>query len=389
MCPTNQPLIVKKPSTIALLLLSVCLLCNFCTEIFYPEINSELSILVVDGKITNSGEQAVVRLFRTVDLIQNHDVKPEVDALVTLHDDLGNVDIMNETIPGVYINTKNSIKGIPGQSYWIEITTSNGDKFESTPEQMPDPFTIDSLYGIEEVRITESGNKERGVRFYFDAKSTFRNANYLRWEYIESYEWRAPEKLNTKKYTEHPARICYPVVDYNNINVFNASQIIPKIATQLSTSFIAVNEVKLQYQYLLKVSLYCVTKDNYIFWDRIKATNSSNGDIYDTTPANINGNINSCNDCKAIGYFEASTINVSQSFFSVSDFTTKFRDYPEECETIDMLMSDGRPDPNIFHILRTKPGGKFATIYVVRRIECYECNKIYPVEKPSFWPNNK
>lgn len=359
-----------------------------CTEKFHPQINEDASILVVDGKITNLGEQAVVRIFRTVNLIEDYDLNPEVNALVTLHDNFGNVDIMYEVKPGFYTNTDHTINGESGNSYWIKIVTSDGEEYESSPEIMPEAFEIESVYGIEEERIIDANNKEKGVKLYFDAKSDLENANYLKWEYKESYEWRSPENLNTKKFTENPAKICYPVVKYNNINLFDASNTKPKKATQLSTTFITLDEVKLQYQYLIDINLYSVTSENYHFWNQIKATNASNGDIYDTTPANIGGNIVSCNDCKAIGYFEASAVNTYQKIFSADDFSLKFSDYPEECKTFEMRMEDDVPDPNVFHILSSKVDNR-AIIYTVRRIECYECNKIYSPNKPSFWPDNE
>ncbi|MWN78550.1 hypothetical protein GQR60_19640, partial [Labilibaculum sp. A4] len=117
---------------------------------------------------------------------------------------------------------------------------------------------------------------------------------------------------------------------------------------------------------------------------KIKSVNFSEGALYDITPANIEGNISGCDEkCKAIGYFEVSSVNRTQNFFSKDDFTLEFANYPKECETIELTLA---PDPKKYHIITTRPGGKFTTIYVVRRNECYECNVVHPTNKPSFWP---
>ncbi|WP_461636492.1 DUF4249 family protein [Labilibaculum euxinus] len=76
---------IKSPFCWALALI---LLNTSCTEKFYPEIDADVSILVVDGKITNDSGPYEVRLFRTVDLISVDTLYPETGAKIILNDDL-------------------------------------------------------------------------------------------------------------------------------------------------------------------------------------------------------------------------------------------------------------------------------------------------------------
>ncbi|BAX80346.1 DUF4249 domain-containing protein [Labilibaculum antarcticum] len=364
--------------------LPLILLNTSCTEKFYPETDSDVSTLVVDGKITNESGPYELRLFRTVDLIRVDSLKPEVNAEIILKDGLGNSEFFQEVRPGIYQTENNIIRGTVGQTYWIEIETQTGKKYESTPEKMPPPYDIENIYGKEEEKITSATEKQKVVNFYFNAKSNSQDANFIRWEYRESYEWRSPENLNTEKFTENPSKICFPVTNFPLVNIYDASGLNSKIISKQATSTIYTNQVKLLYNYLIDMALFSTTPENYKFWENIKSVNFSEGGLFSAMTANITGNMIACDEnCQIIGYFEVSSVSRLQKFFTANDFTLGFAKYPEECET--MEIREYPPDPAKFYIL-SKKRVQETNIYTVRRKECYECNVVHPVNKPSFWP---
>ncbi|RXQ92999.1 DUF4249 domain-containing protein [Ancylomarina salipaludis] len=375
-------------TTLRLIIILSLLISSFsCTEEFYPEIDDNASILVVDGKITNELGSCEVRLFRTVKFIEDFSLKPERDAIVILHNDKGETEVLKESEPGIYHNSTNLIQGEIGQTYWIEIQTLNGENYESIPELMHSPFDISSIYGEELEVIKEDGSKENAVGIFFDAKNPDNTSKYLRWEYRESYEWHSPFKVQTKL-SDTPTEICYPTNDFNLINVFDLSDFTIKETNHLLTSKILQHEIKLEHQYLLDMSLYSITQGNYEFWENMKAIHQSNGNLYDVLPANIKGNISSCSDnCEVLGYFEASSVQTKNKLFSKNEFTVDFSDFPEECKKITIRVKDpkNRPDPTKFYILEEYVVG-VTLIFIVRRVHCYECNLKYPIKKPSFWP---
>ncbi|BAX80345.1 DUF4249 domain-containing protein [Labilibaculum antarcticum] len=373
------------PKTRYIVLISLLIL-NSCTEKFFLDSKSENTILVVDGKITNQSGPYELRLFRTVDLIKADSLNPEIDAIIILNDASGNSELFQEIRPGVYQTVNNIIKGTVGQTYWIEIETITGEKYESTPEKMPPPFEVESIYGKEEEVIISATEKQKVVKIYFNAETNNKNANYLRWEYRESYEWRSPENLNTETFTENPSKICYPVTTFPSVNIYDAANLDLKFISHQPTSTIFTNEVKLLYNYLIDITLFSTSQNNYEFWEKIKSVNFSEGALYDITPANIEGNITGCNEeCMAIGYFEVSSTSRKHQFFTENNFTLEFANYPEECESFEIRMEEDSPDPAKFHILSSKSDGQ-VIIYTIRRNECYECNVVHPANKPSFWP---
>ncbi len=367
--------------------LAIALFVYSCTEKFYPEVDENVSVLVVDGKITDEIGSCEIRLFRTVKFTDDFSLKPERDAIVILHDDLGQNEILTEFDAGIYRSSSNKINGTIGISYWIEIQTIDGDKYESTPEKMNSPFEINSIYGDEQTFITDDNSKEKGVGIYFDATNQNNQASYLRWEYRESYEWHSPFKVQTK-FSNKPTEICYPAENYPLINIYDASDLVKKEVIHLLTSKILQHEVKLEHEYLLDIRLYSTTQENYEFWENMKAIHQSNGNLYDILPANIKGNISSCEgNREVLGYFEASSVQTKKGLFSKTEFSVEFNDFPEECEKFIMRLEDRVPDPTKYYIVETYWEGEL-WVYVVRKLHCYECNLKYPIRKPSFWPES-
>lgn len=365
------------------LIFLIIFFCIACTEQFHPQINNNISILVVDGKITTESGPYEIRLFRTVSLDASDTLKPEKEAIITIHDDMGNNDIFLEVSPGIYQNQDPTFTGKIGQTYWIEIETSNGDKFESLPEMIPPKISIVSIYPEEGEKLLSDGSKIKAVEYYLDAIEPTNNSSYMRWEYKESWEWRSPYRLPK---TTNPSTICYPNANSNNVYIFDGSKLSFKKFNHLSSTFITNEEVKLNYQYFLKVSMYSVTKDCYKFWEQIKQSIEENGSLYNVTPSNATGNILPCNsNSPVLGYFEASSVDHKHITNSISDFSMKFPSFPPDCEDIIIRRKEGRPDENIFHIVNSWMEGE-AIVFQVRFNYCYDCNVKYSPNKPSFWP---
>ncbi len=359
------------------------LILSSCTEKFFPDIKSENTILVVDGKVTNQSGPYELRLFRTVDLTKTDSLTPEEDAIITIYDDQGNSDSYTEIQPGVYHTLSGNFKGEIGRSYWIEISTIDGSKFESIPEMISPPINIDTVYGETGQILRNDASTFKAVKFYLDATAPTAENNYLRWEYKENYEWHTPFY---EPKTDNPSKICYPTRNSDNIFVLDATKQYDKIIQHLETGIVSEFEVKLNYQYLLQLSLYTISFQNYQFWKTVKQTNDENSGLYGVIPTNAYGNI--CTfDSKTlvIGYFEASSVSKKHQFFSKDDFDLEFEEFPSECNEIHIRMEDGYPDKTKYHVISYTIDDN-AVIFIVRPNFCYDCNVKYSPNKPSFWP---
>lgn len=359
------------------------LLLGSCTERLILKFDDASSILVVDGKITNAEGPYEVRLFRTADINVPISFNPEEGAVISIYDDKGNSDTFVETTPGVYNNITSSFQGTVGHSYWIEIQTLDGRKFESDPEVIPPEILIDSIYGEDSRILDNNGKYINGAKFYIDAVSSSNESHYMRWSYQESWEWHSPYFIPK---TKHPAQVCYPYRSSDNILIFNGSKFNNKEFKYLYTNFINVDDVKLNHNYFLDISLYSINVRNYKFWKNIQEVNQDIGGIYDLIPSNAEGNICACeNDGTIIGYFEASSVSTMNQIFTESDFEQDFSEYPNECEDIIIKTMFGPPDSLRYHIIESYIE-EMMTVYIVKLNHCYDCNVKYSPLKPSFWP---
>ncbi len=330
---------MKRPKNLIYYFISFSLFFFSCTEQFIPEIKKNVSILVVDGKITNAKGPYEVRLFRTVNLDQPDSLNPEQAAIISIYDDEGNSDSFIETSPGVYKNLNADFRGVIGNSYWIEIQTSDGKKYESVPEIIPPEILIEKVYAEDSKMIQNNGKYLKGAGFYLDAKSSASTNNYLRWTYQESWEWHSP--FSAPK-TDNPSRICFPYKTSNNISLFDGGQLDSKEFKRLFAKFISQDEVKLNYNYFINVSLYSISLENFQFWNSVQQSTQNNGQVYDIVPSNSEGNICACEDEEyVIGYFEASSVNTMSQTFSVSDFEQKFPIFPKECDELTIQTRGG------------------------------------------------
>ncbi len=358
-----------------------------CTERFYPETGDTIPILVVDGKITNAEGPYEVQLYRTINLKEGPSLSPEMDAIINIYDDKGNSDSFEEIRRGVYHNQTSSFRGIVGRSYWIEIQTSDGKKYESIPEMIPPEISVEHVYGEETTMLQDNGEYLKGIGFYLDAESATNQGNYLRWEYKESWEWHSPFYPYTGTHnpkTSNPVEICYPDFISRNISIFDGSRHEKKEFKHLSTSFINENEVKLKYNYFLNVSVYSTSFENYRFWNNIRKSIDENGGVYDVIPSNTEGNICACeDDDSVIGYFEASSVSTKNQTYSTADFEMEFADSPELCEPVVWIpaspMDTVNTDVYIIDAIYNDHS-------ILTRRVCYECNILYSPSKPSFWP---
>ncbi len=120
-------------------------------------------------------------------------------------DDLGNNEQLREVSTGVYQTSPTGIQGRIGGVYKLRIELLNGNIFESIPDTLLSPGTIDSLYHNFNERHTFSGQSSYGFDLKINAHANAqRGARYM-WNFTGTFKSIThPELIN-------PARsACYP-----------------------------------------------------------------------------------------------------------------------------------------------------------------------------------
>jgi len=367
-------------SFVFFLLAVILLQFNFaCTEIYNPKVKSSEGMLVVDGRISNSPAPYQVKLFRTVAIGSSDSIVPEPNAIVTINCDDGNIEFLNEIRTGVYETQTENYKGEVGKSYWVEITTSDESKYESIPEMIQGELEIDSLYA-EQVKITLDIDTEiDGVNFYYDFQDLQNKSKYYIWNYQESWEFQTIENIPK---TETPEYVCYPIGKSNDIKIYNGSIFENQDLNKLPVVTLTERTAKIFYEYYYRVNVYSISEECFLFWDNIKKNSQNSGSLFDVIPANLRGNIQTCEDkIPVLGYFQVSAHTSRGKAFPSDLFDLTTGNMPGECTSFPTM----EPDPILHHIIsvRTIPNGE--KVYIVRPSFCYDCSLKYSADKPSFW----
>ena len=173
----------------SLILLVSLLVIGACVDrVDIPIIGEYSKDLVIDGLITDQPGPYTVKLSR---VIRINDALPGGFAVtakkVTLLDDAGNSEVLEETDKGVYQTNLNGIRGVVGRSYQIRVETFDGYEFESLADKMNPVGKVDSVYYEFETRQPADAPTEHGYRIYIDAHNMPGEDQYLRWKFNGTY----------------------------------------------------------------------------------------------------------------------------------------------------------------------------------------------------------
>jgi len=140
-----------------------------CTEEISIDVSHDIQTIIF-GSLTNQNEQVQIIVQQSVPLNSTQTSRPVNDAIVSLFERTENGDISLITSDftinqGVYTSIDN-ISTTQGNSYWIEVTLTNGTVFRSKDEVML------SVVGIAQASQNEAFNDIVDIQFSDPANAT-------------------------------------------------------------------------------------------------------------------------------------------------------------------------------------------------------------------------
>src|SRR3989339_811109 len=136
----------KNCTSIALLAASLSL--TSCEETIDLDLDQVRERIVIEGIVSDKPSVSNVRISFTQSIYENSAVKKAGGAVVTLSDDAGNSELLQEVQPGKYAPTR--MTGSVGREYRLTVTFEGTDY--SAVSRMPGSMSLDS------VRVSASGN---------------------------------------------------------------------------------------------------------------------------------------------------------------------------------------------------------------------------------------
>ncbi|HXA01743.1 MAG TPA: DUF4249 family protein, partial [Cytophagaceae bacterium] len=120
---------------------STALFLSSCEKVLNVDLNASNPNVVIEGLITDKPGPYIVKVTMTADYYQNQPPPAVSNALVIISDNIGNIDTLIQTSPGVY-KTK-TITGVKFRTYTLTVNI-NG-KIYSAISTLPDLYPVDSL----------------------------------------------------------------------------------------------------------------------------------------------------------------------------------------------------------------------------------------------------
>jgi len=124
--------------------LSASLLLASCEKVIDLDLHTASEKYVIEGNVTNMPGPYQVSIGRTGGVNDAYTFRGVSGARVTLRDDAGNTETLQEGAPGQYQTASPGLQGLEGHTYYLDV--SIGDQHYTSSSVMPQRVSLDSLY---------------------------------------------------------------------------------------------------------------------------------------------------------------------------------------------------------------------------------------------------
>jgi hypothetical protein len=384
MITKNSGIMNGKLYTMLLLVLAI----TSCVEEFRPELDEFENLLVVDGRITNEDGPYTISLSISsgLDIIKQ---EPVENAIVTIKEEVGGSEILTEIKPGIYETSFGGIKGMPGKSYKLIVST-NGQQYESDYELLKDPTPIASV----EVEVEYKGFPDApdivpGYQFYINAAQSPYEQDYYLWTQEGTYKYKSDLIIvyiyegGFADFQNHDSlQTCYRTYRVDEVFTTSTTNLATPEVIAHPLHFLPATDKKLKIRYSMLTRQYSVSKKAYDFWHGIEIQSSNSGSLYTAQPYQIRGNLKNINNPEeaVLGYFLVAGVSENRLFVNrPSGIEIFISQCVLDYEGIS-LIGFTSPDEWPFYITIGEEG------LALSGNGCMDCRQLGGVlEKPWFW----
>lgn len=254
--------------------LLISIIFTSCEEVVTPDLNDIEPALVVEGLVSDDPNRTpYVILTYSSNYFGDEEPKPVENALVVITEDGLLVDTLQETSLGYYETQKINV-GKHNSEYALFIQDTDGEIYEAVGRLNP-VAQLDSL----------SVNYREETPFFYEEDGYYVTINFQEPGATTDF-YRIFFYLGDEQYDER--------------ELIYASD---ELANGAYVSNIEFTEYVVFEGDTVLVEMHSLTEEHYTFLSTLDE-NQSSGDLFDTPPANIEGNISN----GAFGYFATSAI---------------------------------------------------------------------------------
>ncbi len=390
-----------------LLCTAMLILFNNCVEEITFNDTSFDKLLVINATITDEYKIHEVTLSRISTLNAVADIDNyEKNAVVSILEDSQITHLFQEKTNGIYESIM-PFKAELGKRYSLHITTTDGEIYESSLEEIQGVNDIDEVYA--EPGTDYYGTE--GITIYAKSESSDKKAKYYKYTYKETYKIIAPyftiEALRIvsdvppykveKYYHNEERQICYNTIASINILQAETNSLSKNIAVK-PIRFIKKNDSIIAHRYSIEVKQQVQSYEAYTYYSILSKFSTSESVFSQTQQGFLQGNmvptVNKNN--KVVGYFEVNSVSKKRIFFNITDvFPDQYINTRKSCDTYaPKLIEANNPFSPLIDLLKAgflyyeengdrtmdNPGP-----YKIVQKRCGDCRVNGSIVKPNFW----
>ena len=279
--------------------------------------------LVVSGQVSTIPDQNIIQLSVTAEVARLP--FPLSGATVTLFDDGRGTFAYEEDFNNLGTYILNGISGAPGRTYQIQIILPTDEVYESKPEKMADSAgEISTYFGVAKEDYVDSEgtvSKQPFIKIY--ANSRLAQDTYTKWTVDEAFILSPTDFPDPFGFTPPPCFI-EQNADPQRITLFNGTEVKALSIDELLVSSRIIDFSFWERHYFTTYQS-ALTKEAFEYWRKVNVLANQKGSIFDTPPAEINGNLFNVSKPseKVYGYFQA--VNQIYDRFYVFESDLPFR----------------------------------------------------------------
>lgn len=202
-------------TNIFLIAVVVACLLSSCQKVIQLKLSTSPSQIVIQGNVYDQPGPYTINITKSVGFDQSNVYPAVTGAAVTISDNVGNTEVLNEKSPGNYSTT--SLHGVPGRTYSLSVIIE-GQTYNAS-SSMPYPVSIDRIY------FTKSPfgeDKLLTVKFLDPGYSI----NYYRLvELINNDQQQRFSVASDRLYQGNPIIFTFPAQDDNDKKLVSGDQI--------------------------------------------------------------------------------------------------------------------------------------------------------------------
>lgn len=291
-----------------------------CKQVYNPPFASPVTgYLVVEGFINSGNDASTIQLSRTVRLEDSATILYEHNARVAIEDDDNASYPLIERDSGKYVSDVLSLNH--QRKYRVHIATADGKEYVSDFSPVKYTPVIDSL----------SWQRDNGgISIYVNANDAQKSTKYYQWKYSETWEFHSPY-ISFLEYVTYPVTglgvgdrkntdslyTCWKTQSSTNI-LLGSTEKLSEDKIFLPVRYFEQNAEELSILYYIQVKQYAISREAYLFKEKLKKNTEQLGSIFDPQPSELGGNIHCISDPteQAIGFVEVAEEQKKDIFIS-------------------------------------------------------------------------